>query len=174
MIGRGSRRAGAHVIGRRSRGAGALVLALAVALAVLAGSAAAAPRVKTSLTAVWFNYMCVSCHEPLPVAQSPQAISEREFIQRLVVEGDTPAQIERQMVAQYSVAVLAKPPAHGFNLLIYVLPPAVLLFGLGFLGFSLPKWRARARQAGAEPYASGGELSADDTERLDAELARFD
>jgi cytochrome c-type biogenesis protein CcmH/NrfF len=70
--------------------------------------------------------------------------------------------------------VLATPPARGFNLLIYVLPPALVALGLAFLAYSLPKWRARARANAAQPYAHGDELSTDDAQRLDAELARFD
>ena len=59
------------------------------------------PRPRTSLTAIWNDVMCVSCHEPLAVAQSPQAIAERNYIRRLVAQGDTKAQIERALVAQY-------------------------------------------------------------------------
>ena len=60
--------------------------------------------------------MCVACHEPLAVSQSPEAFSERSFIRVLIAQGLTKAQIEKQMVANYGAAVLAKPPASGFNL----------------------------------------------------------
>ena len=70
--------------------------------------------------------MCVSCKEPLSVAQSPQAMAERNFIRTLVAQGQTKAQIERALVAQYGTAVLGRPPAHGFNLTVYILPPALV------------------------------------------------
>ena len=58
----------------------ALVLSLvAGASSIVVGPAVAAvPR--TSLTDVEADVMCVSCREPLALAQSPQAIAERAFI----------------------------------------------------------------------------------------------
>jgi cytochrome c-type biogenesis protein CcmH len=149
------------------------VLALLVPASAGATAGAPAPKVRTSLTAIWNEVMCVSCHEPLSVAQSPQAIEERQYVQHLVVLGYTKAQIERELVVQYGPAVLGRPPAHGFNLTVYVLPPALLVAGIAFLLFTLPKWRNRARAAANRPMAAGPGLSTDDTRRLDEDLARF-
>ena len=49
------------------------------------------------------------------------------------------------MVAQYGPSVLAQPPAHGFNLSVYVIPAAVLV-GLVVVGYALARWR-RAKRA---------------------------
>jgi cytochrome c-type biogenesis protein CcmH len=155
-------------------GPAAIALALVLAALLWPAVAPAAPRERTSLTAVWNDYMCVSCHEPLPVAQSAQANSERGYIQLLVTEGDTARQIERKMVAAYSDAVLAKPPAQGFDLTLYILPPVALVLGVALLSFALPKWRARAQDAASTPYAAGAGLSIDDAARLERDLARFD
>jgi cytochrome c-type biogenesis protein CcmH len=165
--------------GRRCQALATLAAAVMLTLlAVTAGASAAAapakPKVRTSLTAVEGNYMCVLCHEPLAVADSPQATTERQFIERLVVYGDTPSRIKTQMVATFGVGVLALPPAHGFNLVVYVLPPVLVLLGIAFLIYTLPKWRARARAAKIEPYAGGGDLSDEDSDRLAKDLARFD
>ena len=81
------------------------------------------PPRKASLTDIENDVMCVSCHEPLAVAQSPQAIAERNYIRTLIAQGQTKAQIEQALVGQYGPAVLGKPPAHGFNLTVYILPP---------------------------------------------------
>jgi cytochrome c-type biogenesis protein CcmH len=160
----------------------ALLLACGLLALMTAPIAAAAPpakpKIRTSLTAIWQDVICVACHEPLALAQSPEATDEKEFIQRLVVQGDTKAQILRALVQQYGPAVLGKPPATGFNLTVYVLPPAVLVLGLGFIAFSLPRWRARARRLRAAEAAAGGsagpDLPRDEAERLDRELAHFD
>jgi cytochrome c-type biogenesis protein CcmH/NrfF len=77
------------------------------------------------------------------------------------------------MVNQYGVAVLAKPPAHGFNLTVYILPPVILIGGLLLLGFTLPKWRARSRLAAVTPLTGAGPLSDDETARLNSELDHF-
>jgi cytochrome c-type biogenesis protein CcmH/NrfF len=157
--------------------AAALSLALLVAgPGTVASAASTHPKIRTSATAVWPALMCPSCHEPLALAQSPQAIQERQYVQLLVNKGYTRQQILNIMVAQYSTAVLAKPPATGFNLAIYILPPALVAAGIAFLLYTLPKWRARARKAATEPMAGGGTLplTDEDAERLDADLAAFD
>ena len=133
--------------------------------------AAATPR--TSLTAIWNDVMCVSCHEPLSVAQSPQAYAERNFIRTLVAQGYTKAQIERALVAQYGPSVLGRPPAHGFNLTVYVLPPAILLTGIAILLVALPRWRRRARAAAARAPNATKSLSPADEHRLDEELSHY-
>ncbi len=156
---------------RRKATAAALVLGL---LGVLAGAppgAAAAPP-RASLTQIENDVMCVACHESLAVAQSPEAFSERAYIRQLIRQGLTKQQIEKQLVAQYGPAVLGKPPAHGFNLLIYVLPPLLLAIGIVTLAITIPKWRRRSRYAAAAPLPPGPVLDPDDARRLDEDLAR--
>jgi cytochrome c-type biogenesis protein CcmH len=159
-------------------GATALLVAAALALAgavAATASTTAPPKIRTSATAVWPALMCPSCHEPLALAQSPQAIEERQYVQHLVDLGYTRQQIINEMVRQYGPTVLAKPPATGFNLVVYVLPPAVLVAGIVFLLYTLPRWRARARRAAAEPMAPGATpLSDEDAARLDQDLAAFE
>lgn len=151
-----------------------LSTAILLALAAFPGLAVAAtPR--ASLTDVENDVICVSCHEPLALAQSPQANAERDYIRMLISEGQTKAQIERSLVAQYGVAVLGRPPAHGFNLTVYILPPALVLAGVALLVFTLPRWRARSRAAAGAPLAAGAApLEPGDAHRLDDDLARYD
>ena len=117
--------------------------------------------------------ICVSCHEPLALAQSPQAESERNFIRMLIAQGQTKRQIEQALVAQYGQAVLGRPKADGFNLTIYILPPALVVAGVALLAFTLPKWRRRARAAAATPLPAGPRLDAGDARRLDEDLRRY-
>jgi cytochrome c-type biogenesis protein CcmH len=145
----------------------ALVIA---ALAVPASAQAAQPR--ASLTDIENDVMCVSCKEPLAVAQSPQAYAERNFIRSLIAKGMTTSQIEDALVAQYGTAVLGKPPAHGFNLTVYVLPPALVLAGAALLAFTLPRWRRRSRTAEAAAGATVPQLPPDEARRLEDDLAR--
>jgi cytochrome c-type biogenesis protein CcmH len=157
--------------GVRRRAITAALLASVLALTLAATAAAAAPR--ASLTDIENDVMCVSCREPLAVAQSPQAVAERSFISALIAQGQTKAQIERALVAQYGPAVLGRPPAHGFNLTVYVLPPALLIGGILLLAITLPKWRARAKTRPAAAPAPRN-LDPSDERRLDEDLARFD
>jgi len=150
-----------------------LLVAAAVASLALttAGTALAAGRL--NLLSVEGQFMCTSCHEPLVVVSSPQAISEKAFIQGMIARGDTNQQIKTAMVNAYGEQVLARPPASGFNLLVYILPPALLVGGLALLAYTLPKWRRRGRRAAQTPLAAGAPLSKDESARLDDELTRF-
>ena len=144
----------------------ALILALLIAPA---GRAAATPR--TSLPAIERQVMCVTCKIPLNVAESPQADRERAYIQSLIVEGKSEAQIKRALVGQYGPAVLALPSSHGFGLAAYLVPVAAVLALLAGLAL-LPHWRRRGAAAPAQEPAAP--LSDADAARLDADLAHFD
>ena len=147
------------------------VLVLGLVTALAPASASAVPA-RASLTDIEGDVMCTSCHESLSVAQSPQADSERSYIRSLIAQGKTKPQIERALVAQYGPTVLALPPAHGFNLTVYILPPLILVIGIVALAITLPKWRRRARAASRAPLPAGPALDAGDARRLDEDLAR--
>jgi cytochrome c-type biogenesis protein CcmH len=130
----------------------------------------AAPR--ASLPAIERRVMCVTCKIPLIVAESPQADRERVFIRGLIAEGRSEAQIERALVSQYGPAALGLPSAQGFDLSAYLVPLLVVLALAGMLALLLPRWRRRTRARPDQP--AGPTLSATETARLDADLARFD
>jgi len=161
----------------RTAGATALLIALVatpLSLATATATAtatAAAPR--ASLTDVESDLMCTECREPLPVAQSPEADAERSYIRLLIAQGETKSQILKNMVAQYGTSVLGKPPAHGFNLTVYMIPPAILAAGAAILAFTLPRWRRRTRAAARAPAASVPALDPADAQRLEQELSQF-
>jgi cytochrome c-type biogenesis protein CcmH len=149
----------------------AALAAVLLAVAVPAQALAAAPR--ASLTDVENDLMCTVCHEPLAVSQSPEANDERAYINTLIAQGLTKTQIVKAMVAQYSDAVLAKPPASGFNLTVYVLPPAILLIGGLAIAFTLPRWRRRTKAIAGQAIAAGPPLAKADADRLDQDLATY-
>ncbi|MGH2853779.1 MAG: cytochrome c-type biogenesis protein CcmH [Solirubrobacteraceae bacterium] len=155
----------------------ALVLILAaLLLTVLAPRAFAlgAGGARTTLPAVESEVMCVTCKIPLTVAQSPEATRERVFIQRLIDQGRTEAQIKRALVHEYGPAVLSLPSSRGFGLAVYLVPPLVLLALLALLALLLPRWRRRARAAPACAEGHSPTLTPADVARVDADMARFD
>jgi cytochrome c-type biogenesis protein CcmH/NrfF len=165
---------------RRRRTAAAIALATACLTAAtltvtLAGAVAAQADVtpRASYIEVLNDVMCVVCHEPLAVAQSPEAFQERQYIRTLIAQGETKRQIEHNLVEQYGPAVLARPPAHGVNLLVYIVPPLVLILGLTTLAIFLPRWRRRARQSDAEATRAAAPLDQADAQRLNDDLGRF-
>ncbi len=150
---------------------GAVLLAAAVTCPVTSVAAAVA---RTSLPAIERQVMCVTCKIPLNVAQSPQADRERAFIQGLIDQGESEAQIKNALVGQYGPTVLGLPRAHGFDLTVYLVPLAVLLALLATVATVLPRWRRHARARQATHEAPAPPLTAGDAARLEADLARFD
>ncbi|HEX5192220.1 MAG TPA: cytochrome c-type biogenesis protein CcmH [Solirubrobacteraceae bacterium] len=161
---------------RASRAVALLLVLAAVATAAGPVSAASAAPVKRHATVeqMYDLLMCVGCHESLNVAESPQSYAERAQVRQYVAQGLTVKQIENRMVAQYGPAVLAQPPKHGFSLLVYIVPPVVVLAGIALLLYTVPRWRRRTVAARAAAAAGDGPkpaLSAEESERLDRELA---
>lgn len=147
---------------------------LLTALALAPGAGAKAPPARASLTEVENDVMCVACRESLAVAQSPQADSERSYIRSLIAQGETKQQIEKNLVAQYGPAVLGRPPAHGFNVTVYILPPAILVVGIAIIALTLPRWRRRTRAAAARaPASPAPALDPAEAQRLEQELSRY-
>ena len=93
--------------------------------------ALAAARPQLNFSRVQQDFMCTLCGEALDaLARAPQAYSENQTLRQLIAKGLTEDQVKRAMVAHYGPAVLAKPPKHGFSLLVYIIPPVVVLPGI--------------------------------------------
>jgi cytochrome c-type biogenesis protein CcmH/NrfF len=149
-----------------------IVIAVAATASADTTAKAPAPKVRASYTQIINDVMCVVCHESLAVAQSPEAYQERDYVRRLIIQGETRQRIEHNLVEQYGTAVLAKPPAHGVNLLVYIIPPVVLILGLTTLAVFVPRWRRRARQD-PPPATPAAALDPADAQRLNDDLGRF-
>ncbi len=147
-------------------------IAAALVLASLAPTAAiAAPPQRASLTDIEQQVMCVTCGVPLAIAESPQAERERAYIRGLIANGESSAQIKRDLVGQYGPNVIALPQRRGFDLVVYLVPVALVLALLGALAVALPRWRRRT--AAATP-ARTPRVSIQESEQLDADLARYE
>jgi cytochrome c-type biogenesis protein CcmH len=151
-----------------------LLIALALTAMLWVPSAAfAAPPERTSLPVIERQVMCVTCKIPLNVAQSPQADRERAYIQSLIEQGESEAQIKHALVVQYGSTVLGLPAAHGFDLTVYLVPVAVVAGLVVLMLVLLPRWRRRSREQ-AEAKQPPQHLAPSDAARLESDLARFD
>ena len=95
------------------------------------------------------NYGLTNC----PHLQCPSAPSLRAKIREKLAAGQSEPQVLEAMVAEFGPAILAAPPAEGFNLTAWVMPFVALALGLGFVYFIARRWYARRAPAGgADPY----------------------
>ncbi len=94
------------------------------------------------------NYGLTNC----PHLQCPSAPTLRAKIREKLAAGQSEPQILEAMVAEFGPAILAAPPAEGFNLTAWVMPFVALALGLAFVYFVARRWHARRRATPADPY----------------------
>ena len=141
-------------------------VATLVALLVLAAPAAAAACPKTSTTDVADEVMCLQCGVPLNVAEdAPSAKRERAYIQSLVDQCKSKAQIKTALVAQFGDRVLADPKSKA----TWLVPLLAFVAALVAVGYGAFRWRRRAR-----PSAAPASTPAADDSRLKADMERYD
>ena len=143
---------------------------VAVAVAMIAAPAALAAEPQASLPDIEDEVMCPICGTLLELSEAPQAERERAFIRDRIAGGESKEQIKDALVAEYGPEVLATPESSGFNLSAYVVPIVALVLALIALVVAVLRWRGRGRDDEAPVRREASE----DSERLDADLARYD
>lgn len=89
---------------------------------------------------------CLVCRGQSVAESSSQLAREMQTeIRTRLGRGESPAEIVDFFVESYGEWILLRPPPHGVNLLVYVLPAAAFLLGLAGIG-----WWLRSRR-GAPP-----------------------
>jgi cytochrome c-type biogenesis protein CcmH len=156
----------------------ALAVVAAVALAFVPGGLASEQH--PTLNELENEVMCPVCNTTLAQSSSDAARQIERVIQGRIRAGWTKTQIKDFLVQQYGESILASPPAHGFNLLAWVLPLAGIVVAASVLGVAAWRWSRdppdrRPAETGAELAANGrGRLDSELERRVDEELARFD
>ncbi len=116
---------------------------------------------------------CPVCENtPLDVCETQACKQWRELIRLKISEGWTEAEIKEYFVDNYGERVLSEPKREGFSLLVYFVPPAIILLGAVILFRALRQWKTTGEEA-IEMVASPG--TADDSDDSDAEyIARLE
>jgi cytochrome c-type biogenesis protein CcmH len=156
----------------RARAGLASLLALALLAPAPLSAAAATPQ--TSLSEISSEVMCPVCGTLLELAESPQAQREKAFVSRLVAAGRSKEQIKDALVAEYGTEVLALPQSSGFDLSAYLVPVIAFVLAAIALTLGVLRWRRAGEPPDGQGPASVEGPSPEDSERLEADLARYD
>ena len=139
------------------------LLAILIALSVSA-CAAETPTIEERAQSIDQRLMCPVCPaETIDQSQADVAIQMRELVREKLRAGESEDQIFNFFVDRYDKGVLAEPPAEGFNILVWVIPPLAFLLGLAliWLGF-----RQLARSPRRYTPSSGTDWQADSANYL--------
>lgn len=143
---------------------------LAVALLVtIQATPADLEREARALEATIIAPCCYS--QQVSVHQSPAADEVRKDVRARLAAGQTREQILNAYVGQYGKRILAQPPAEGFDLALYVLPPLLLLGSAAMVIWLVRRFSGRA-VAVAEPALATP--AGDYDQKLDDELRDLD
>ena len=69
------------------------------------------------------------------------------LIKKEIAAGKDETTILQDLSLKYGLQVLSTPPAHGFNLAIWILPSIGLLVGLGIVVVIVRRWRGKPELA---------------------------
>ena len=149
-------------------------IACALALAVLAGAPAHAvqpdeimadPAREARARDLSRELRCMVCqNQSIDDSDAPLARDLRLLVRERIAGGDSDAQVIDFLVARYGEFVLLKPRVNQHTLLLWLVPPLVLLGG----GFAL--WRLSRRRGNfvAGNDESAAKLTAEEQARLEA------
>lgn len=119
---------------------------------------------------------CPVCENtPLDVCPTEACRQWRELIRQQLAEGKTEAEIKQYFVNNYGARVLSEPPRKGFNWLVYIIPPVLILAGAFVLFRSFREWtKPKSAEAGSGQGNEAGHGSSDDEyiNRLEEELKK--
>jgi cytochrome c-type biogenesis protein CcmH len=125
-----------------------------------AGSASAQTPTPEAVTddqvnAVARELFCPECENiPLDACPSQACSDMRAEIREKLSQGWTKAQIKQYYVKRYGARVVGAPPAHGWNWLLYVIPPVAIfmLLGIGWVFYiAIRAWMAPNSEAVQSP-----------------------
>lgn len=84
---------------------------------------------------------CPVCENtPLDVCPTEACRQWRELIRQMLAEGKSEEEIKQYFVEHYGARVLSEPPRQGFNWLVYLAPPLLILSGAILLFRTMRNW----------------------------------
>lgn len=153
-----------------------LLLAILAFPALTSVSAQDPTPTDDEVNAIAKQLYCPVCENtPLDVCPTEACRQWREMIRDMLAEGKTEREIKDYFVANYGARVLSEPPRTGFNWLVYIVPPALILIGAYILFSSFRAWmKPKSAESGSGRGKEAGASSSDDEyiKRLEEELKK--
>lgn len=128
------------------------------------------------VNAIASQLFCPVCENtPLDVCETQACKQWRELIRLKLSEGSTEAEIREYFVANYGARVLSEPPPEGFSLLVYFVPPVIILAGIFILFRAFKQWQGNDEDEADDSTAEASPTSTSETnDPKDDYLARFE
>ena len=123
---------------------------------------------------------CPVCENtPLDVCETQACKQWRELIRLKISEGWTEAEIKQYFVDNYGERVFSEPKREGFSLLVYFVPPAIILLGAVILFRAFRQWKTEEEYVTKMVASPGSTDDSDDPDveyiaRLEAEMRKKD
>jgi len=93
------------------------------------------------VNAIAKDLFCPVCENtPLDVCPTDACKEWRKEIRGMLADGKSEAEIKQHFVDYYGARVLSEPPRTGFNWLIYVVPPIIIVAGVFVLFRAFRAW----------------------------------
>src|SRR5271154_2235033 len=125
-----------------------ILLCLAVFALVGAGDPA------TRFTQIGHQMMCIcGCNQILLECNHvgcPASDGMRNELMAAVSRGDSDSLVEQSFVQKYGPTVLAAPTTKGFDRVAYIIPPVILILGVGLIFLVILNWKGRPAPAIAD------------------------
>ncbi len=152
---------------------GLLIVLVAIAslgTACLTASERGVPDVEQRATALNKSIMCPVCPgESIDQSQNSLSVQMRAIVREKIDEGWTDHQIRDFLVERYGPSVLMEPPASGFNLAAWIVPPVAFALAIAALLLTL-KWMRMSAEAEREEGGADASEQGDYVTRIEDAL----
>lgn len=118
-----------------------IIILILSSLTVATVTAQGSTPTDDEVNAIAKDLFCPVCENtPLDVCPTDACKEWREEIRGMLAEGKSEAEIKQHFVDYYGARVLSEPPRTGFNWLVYVVPPIVIVAGVFVLFRAFRAW----------------------------------
>lgn len=164
-----------HGAARRSAARTLLLVACVFIASLARADDARKPTVEMIGSEVQCPCGCVAPLNQCPMLNCAEKAEMRAFIAKEIADGKGETAILQDLSLRYGVQVLSAPPAHGFNLTVWILPGIGLLLGLGIVLLIARRWKIKPAPVASAPAKASDPkvLSAVEEEMKSAGLGRI-